>query len=157
MHRNPREHGAAAVEFALLLPLLVVLAFGISEFGTAYNRSQAMQAAVREGARLASTGDVPISDITVRVHNALQEAAANQTAFPPSGSLGGVVDVELFKIASATDAGSPTTTGCDTGDFGVRVVASVNEAHRDEYGLNLIVLPEFPLSHRSEAIFRCVT
>jgi len=50
------QDGAAAVEFALLLPLLVVLLFGFIQFGTAFNtRIQATNAA-REGARMAVVG-----------------------------------------------------------------------------------------------------
>jgi Flp pilus assembly pilin Flp len=50
------QDGAAAVEFALLLPLLVVLLFGVIQFGTAFNtRIQATNAA-REGARMAVVG-----------------------------------------------------------------------------------------------------
>jgi hypothetical protein len=50
------EDGAAAVEFALLLPLLVLLLFGLIQFGAAFNtRIQATNAA-REGARMAVVG-----------------------------------------------------------------------------------------------------
>ena len=50
------QDGAAAVEFALLLPLLVLLLFGIIEFGVAFNtRIQATNAA-REAARQAVVG-----------------------------------------------------------------------------------------------------
>jgi Flp pilus assembly pilin Flp len=53
-HRD--QDGAAAVEFALLLPLLVMLLFGFIQFGTAFNtRIQATNAA-REGARMAVVG-----------------------------------------------------------------------------------------------------
>jgi Flp pilus assembly protein TadG len=48
------EQGSAAVEFALVLPLLVVLLFGIVQFSLMYNRQQALHAAAREGARAAS-------------------------------------------------------------------------------------------------------
>jgi len=50
------QQGAAAVEFALLLPLLVLLLFGMIEFGFAFNsRIQATNAA-REAARRAVVG-----------------------------------------------------------------------------------------------------
>jgi len=49
-----KEKGAAAVEFALILPILVVLVFGIFQFGIAYNRYIAITHAAREGARLAA-------------------------------------------------------------------------------------------------------
>lgn len=48
------EKGSNAVEFALLLPLLVMLIFGIFEFGLAYNNYLAITHAAREGAREAS-------------------------------------------------------------------------------------------------------
>ena len=43
--------GVVAVELALLLPVLVMLVFGILQFGLAYNRLQGVHAAAREGAR----------------------------------------------------------------------------------------------------------
>jgi hypothetical protein len=50
------DDGAAAVEFALLLPLLIALLFGFIQFGIAFNdRIQATNAA-REAARLAVVG-----------------------------------------------------------------------------------------------------
>ena len=51
-----KEHGAAAVEFAIVLPVLVAIVFGIFEFGIAYNNYIALTHAAREGARLAAVG-----------------------------------------------------------------------------------------------------
>jgi Flp pilus assembly protein TadG len=50
------ERGAAVVEFALVLPLLVMFIFGIIEFGRAYSAKVELTAAVREGARAAALG-----------------------------------------------------------------------------------------------------
>lgn len=53
-----RERGAALVEFALVLSVLVLLLFGIIEFGRAYNTKISLTHASREGVRvLAVTGD----------------------------------------------------------------------------------------------------
>ena len=49
MSRN--ERGAAAVEFALVVPLLVLLLMGIAEFGRAYYLQTTLSGAAREGAR----------------------------------------------------------------------------------------------------------
>jgi Flp pilus assembly protein TadG len=46
------DRGAAAVEFALLLPLLLLLVFGIIDFGRALNAQITITQAAREGARL---------------------------------------------------------------------------------------------------------
>ena len=48
------ERGAAAVEFALLAPILVVILFAIIAFGIALTRNIAYVSAAREGARYAA-------------------------------------------------------------------------------------------------------
>ena len=45
------ERGAAAVEFALVLPLLVLLIAGIAEFGRLYYLQTTISGAAREGVR----------------------------------------------------------------------------------------------------------
>jgi Flp pilus assembly protein TadG len=48
------ERGAALVEFALALPLLLVVIAGIVDFGFLFQRYEVLTNAVREGARVAS-------------------------------------------------------------------------------------------------------
>lgn len=43
------QRGVAAVEFALLLPVLIMVLFGIIEFGIALSRQQVLDTASREG------------------------------------------------------------------------------------------------------------
>ena len=50
------EKGASAVEFALVLPIFIMLVFGIFQFGIAFNNWIAITHAAREGARLAAVG-----------------------------------------------------------------------------------------------------
>jgi Flp pilus assembly protein TadG len=52
-----RDRGAVAVEFALLLPVLLLIVFGIIDFGRALNAQITLTQAAREGARLAALGD----------------------------------------------------------------------------------------------------
>jgi hypothetical protein len=49
-----KEHGGVAVEFAIILPILVVLAFGIIDFGHAWYMRHLISDASREGARYGS-------------------------------------------------------------------------------------------------------
>jgi len=51
------QHGASAVEFAIILPLLVVLLFGLVEFGLLLYNQQVITNASREGARAAIVGN----------------------------------------------------------------------------------------------------
>ena len=47
------QRGAAAVEFAVVLPVLVVILLGITEFGRLYWARSTMQMAINEAARFA--------------------------------------------------------------------------------------------------------
>ena len=49
--RTKDQSGAAAVEMALVLPILLLLVFGIIEFGFIFNRYISVTHAAREGAR----------------------------------------------------------------------------------------------------------
>lgn len=53
------DAGAAAVEFALVIPLLVLLVLGIAEFGRAYNVQLSLSAAAREGVRVMAIENDP--------------------------------------------------------------------------------------------------
>ncbi len=52
--RIEQENGQAAVEFALVLPILCMLLLGIAQFGIAFNHYLALTDAVRAGARQAA-------------------------------------------------------------------------------------------------------
>jgi Flp pilus assembly protein TadG len=66
---NSFRHGSAAVEFAVILPLLLTLLIGVWEIGRFIQLQQIMSNAARDGARLASQGVImntngSITDIT---------------------------------------------------------------------------------------------
>lgn len=60
MHLNARSHrkGQTLVEFALTLPILLLLIFGIIEFGRIFQAWVSLQNSARAAARYASTGQV---------------------------------------------------------------------------------------------------
>jgi Flp pilus assembly protein TadG len=51
------DSGAAAVEFALVLPVILLILFGTIEFGRAWNVRQTLTDAAREGARVAAVNN----------------------------------------------------------------------------------------------------
>ncbi|MCZ2828435.1 pilus assembly protein [Modestobacter sp. VKM Ac-2986] len=53
------ERGASAVEFALIVPLLVLLVLGIVEFSHAYRVQGTLSAAAREGVRVMALQNDP--------------------------------------------------------------------------------------------------
>ena len=52
-----RDRGASAVEFALVLPILLVLVLGIFEFGRAYHLQTTLSNAARDGVRVMALQD----------------------------------------------------------------------------------------------------
>jgi Flp pilus assembly protein TadG len=64
------ERGQTMVEFTLVLPVLLVVLFGIIQFGIAFNNYVALTDAVRAGARTAAVSrfsSTPVADTTNRV------------------------------------------------------------------------------------------
>src|SRR5262245_65553320 len=61
------ERGAALLEVALTLPLLLLVCVGILEFGRAYQTWQVLTNAAREGARIAVLPGMDDSAVTSRV------------------------------------------------------------------------------------------
>lgn len=114
-------------EFALVLPALLIILFGVMELGLALSRAQAVDAAAREGGRLASLSSTSTSDIVGRIDATLAGLA---TGTPP----------EVAVI--------PTTC---TGRQGESVTVTVRVP--DRITIPLVVDREVVLTGR--AVFRC--
>ena len=67
--RLREERGATAVEFAFIVPLLIVLVLGIVEFGHAFQVQGTLSAAAREGVRAMALRNDPV-DARAVVRNA---------------------------------------------------------------------------------------
>lgn len=59
------RQGAAMVEFAIVLPVLTLIMFGIIEAGNAWHREQVLATAAREGVRKAAVYDPATTDAAV--------------------------------------------------------------------------------------------
>ncbi len=64
--RKTDRRGTASVEFALVLPLLLALLFGIIEFGFLFKDQLSIQQSAREGARVAAVGRL-VSEVGNRI------------------------------------------------------------------------------------------
>jgi Flp pilus assembly protein TadG len=76
------------VEFAFIVPLLIVLVLGIAEFGHAFQVQGTLSAAAREGVRLMALQNDPVA-----ARNAVRNAAASLNP--------GITDAEIV-ITPAT-------------------------------------------------------
>jgi len=83
MRRIKSERGAALLEAAITIPMLLLVSVGIFEFGRAYQTWQILTNAAREGARIAVLPDSSNGDITARVSQYMtdgQLSAANSAS-----------------------------------------------------------------------------
>ncbi|MBI4901015.1 MAG: pilus assembly protein [Actinobacteria bacterium] len=110
LHRR-RERGAAAVEFALVMPVLVMIMFGIMEFGYAFFIQSSVAGAARVGVRNYAINWSTTGYTTAQLQQQAIQLADQATPDPT-------------KVASATIsvavppatpvAGAPCTPGAQT-------------------------------------------
>ena len=93
-----RERGATAVEFALVLPILMLLVLGIMEFGRAYHVQTTLSNAARDGVRVMALED--------------SATAAKATAMASAQSL--PLTVDMIDVNPSRCSAEPTSTGTTT-------------------------------------------
>jgi Flp pilus assembly protein TadG len=106
-----RDDGSAVVEFALVSPLVIMLVFGIIEFGIAYNQQIELRSAAREGGRLAAVDNgcgnaVSCPNASTQRDNLI---AATRT------KAAGLADSSSMKVSvsyTGTTVGTDTVTVC---------------------------------------------
>ncbi len=98
-----RDRGAVAVEFALVFPILVILVFGIIDFGYLINRVSLVNNAARDAAREGSlhATEAEITSTATTALNGVPGATVTVTCKKPDGTACGSYD---------TDAASGGTT-----------------------------------------------
>ena len=108
VRRARDQRGAIAVEFALIVPILLLLVLGILEFGIGYHAWDATQNAAREGARLGAVSP-DVAEIEARVRGT--------TSFLDQSNLD--VTIECG-VTGGTFGACPAASAWDEGDI-VRV------------------------------------
>ncbi len=103
--------GASAVEFALVLPLLLMLILGMVEFGTLFYRQAIISWSSREAARTGIVQTIPK---------------------PTAGQVEAVVSFVLNKASLGTAKVAVTVTGAG-GAFGTDLVVLVESPYRFQF------------------------
>lgn len=171
MRKRLRSHeGASAVEFALVLPILVILLFGIFTVGMAYNVKLVANHAARDAARFGATlhiqdaNDDGVMDQSwfEDVRDRAVEAGEGHFGDLSGGSFTGV-DGAVICVAYNDDSGwlmyewegtnAPTSPGgpCFTDTLsGKRVQVRLDR----DAAFNIVFLPPRTLTLTSEAVTR---
>jgi Flp pilus assembly protein TadG len=114
-----------------VLPLLVVLVFGIIQFGLAFNRQQSFHAASREGARLVAVG-YDLGDV-------------EDTIIAQASSTVNSADVSVQLISGCDGSGEPDDL----------VTVRVELSNPGPYAIRIPFIPQSNPTFRSDATFRC--
>ena len=111
--RRHREHGAAAVEFALVVPIFLALLFGIISYGMMLSVRQGISQATAEGARVyaVSPGGAPGATIQT---NALTAVNDTISSYGVSCTSGGALVKGGASVGTCTIPS--TTTTCSGGE-----------------------------------------
>ena len=135
--RVRREDGAAAIEFALIVPVLVLLLFGLIEFGMAFLQVQSIRAGVREGGRAAAVG--------AQVSTTQQRTVSGSVGAIPSGHTG------LVQVQSSEGG------RCTPQNIGSDVTVSYNTANLPGGGVvvQIPLIPDIVIDPVIKASFRC--
>ena len=130
------ERGAAAVEFALVLPVLLLLLFGIVTASQAFQAQARLSAAAREGARVMAL------DGTTTAATAAVRGAAGDLALTDSA-------ITFSRVSCPSTA--PTGTGPAVLDPTATVTVTV--AYTKSFGAGL--LGDHGIDLTGKAVMRC--
>jgi Flp pilus assembly protein TadG len=119
-HKGHVERGAAAVEMALVMPLLILMVMGIIDFGRIFNGEIQLSQAAREGARVAALG-FSAANVATRT-----SAALNNPAFQ-----GGTPAIDVRVVTGSggdvrTGSGCNPTLPADVADNFAQVTVSIS-------------------------------
>ena len=122
------QRGAVAVETVLVLPILLLLVFGIIEFGFVFNAQMSLTQAVREGVRVGAIGD---DDVATKE---------------------GLMETRLDEAYNALGGGTPNPTTVQACDPAVTEGTAVLTA---ELPFETPITRFGPFTLRSTAVMRC--
>lgn len=112
LRRARTERGAAAVEFGLIAPLLLLIVFGIADFGYMLLKSHLVNNVARDGVRMASLSGT-LAEVDTIVDAELADAGIDQA------------DAEI-EICAAGSCGSGFDTAATSG---AQVAVTITYTH----------------------------
>jgi hypothetical protein len=129
------QSGVSALEFALILPLLILFLFGIVEFGSLFYDKAMITNASREGARLGVVFVDPVISGNARSYPTEAEITARVNEYL------GVSDGASSMLISFDGSSSPPSTKISSPDGGENTGQRLSVTVEYEYGW--LLLPNF--------------
>jgi Flp pilus assembly protein TadG len=148
--RRRDENGASAVEFALIMPIFIVLVFGIIAFGIVFAQNLALGNSARQAARFAVVQERTCGEIRTEARDSATGTIAMNTA-----NIGVTVE-RIVSGGGATTlcggAGSDANKPCEGAAEGSSI--KVETTYQSKVIIPLVV-SDNNVTINGEGIFRC--
>jgi Flp pilus assembly protein TadG len=128
-----REAGVALIEVAFVLPILLVLAMGMLDFGRAFHTKSMLDQAAREGVRVAVITSPDLGLITTRVNSILAPAGITATSVTVTGPTAGTF-LDVVTVNATFTFMTPGIYALVGGDYGGTILMSSQCTMRHESG-----------------------
>jgi len=126
--RRRTERGAVVVEFALVVPLLLMLVFGIVDFGWMMNRDMLVDNASRDGVRVASLGGT-FSEVCTSVKTELSESGVPVPASCNTNVTPTKITIDCLKV-DGTACAATSSTYDTLAESGATAIVTITYGHR---------------------------
>lgn len=152
--RKRDEHGASAVEFAILLPLLLVVLFGMIECGFVLAEKASLSHGVRAGARYGSvnlySGTRTCGQVVTRALEQAETIGMQEMDISVTVKRGASVVCSAAADSPATGSTAPCTGASAAGTETLHVTAS----YETDFSIPLTGI-DSPLTLESTGAYRC--
>ncbi len=113
-----RERAQSLVEFALIVPMLLILVFGIIDFGLGLRAYISIASATREGARFGSVGNPP-GTFTTGGSGDCNGTTSTSTVGRVCGTINGLnlVNVQNVKVETCDTASPPVCVAASSANM----------------------------------------
>jgi Flp pilus assembly protein TadG len=160
-----REDGAAAVEMALVLPILLLLVFGIINFAALFAQQLALNNGVRQGVRTAVVAGNPTNQTCGQVLQGIQSASGPTIAMTTSNvkvqvqrvasSNTSAVGLSCFPAATSTPSGGNVNTRvCESSDNAENSIKAV-ATYQTKFLTVMPFLDSPTFTLTATAVYRC--
>jgi Flp pilus assembly protein TadG len=143
--RTREERGAEAVEFALVMPVLMLVVFGIITYGMVFAQSLSLSNAARQASRSGVVQGTTCDQITTLAHDASGTMGMNGSAASVSIRRG-TSDL----TATAACGGGGTTQPCTTQPIGTNIYVTLTYAPSP-----IVPLVPIPSQLTGKGVYRC--
>jgi Flp pilus assembly protein TadG len=120
------ERGAAAVEFALVLPVLVMILLGVVDFGMVVNAQAIVADAARQGARAVSLGGDSAAGVTAAAKSSQSLLGFSTTSSPTVP----VIAVTCYAEGTTSFVAANAESSCSVAETGDIVVVTVTYVYK---------------------------